>query len=83
MPSSMRPLLMISSTAACSATLIGLLKLKGKQPHAVRDADILGALTDRAIKDLGRGTMRVFLEEVMLDLPHVIDPEPIGEFDLR
>ncbi len=26
--------------------------------------------------------MGVFVEEVMLDLPRVVDAEPIGEFDL-
>jgi hypothetical protein len=26
--------------------------------------------------------MRVFLEEVMLNFPHVIDSEPVREFDL-
>ena len=49
----------------------------------MRDADILGALTDRAIEDLGRGAMRIFFEEVMLDFPNVIDADAIGEFDLR
>ena len=26
--------------------------------------------------------MRIFLEEVVLDLPDVVDAEPVGEFDL-
>ncbi len=26
--------------------------------------------------------MRIFLEEVMLDFPHMIDPDLVSEFDL-
>ena len=35
-----------------------------------------------AEKHLRRRGMRIFLEEVVLDLPDVIDAEPVGEFDL-
>jgi hypothetical protein len=27
--------------------------------------------------------MRIFLEKVMLDFPHVIDSDAVGQFDLR
>ena len=59
-----------------------IVEVEGQQPHAVSDPDILGALTDRAVEDLGRGAVRVFLEEVMLDFPDVVDADAIGEFNL-
>ena len=31
---------------------------------------------------LGRRGVRVLLQEVVLDLPHVVEPEPVGELDL-
>ena len=31
---------------------------------------------------LGRARVRVLLEEVVLDLPDVVDAEPVGELDL-
>jgi hypothetical protein len=46
------------------------------------DANIFGALADGPKEHFGRGTMRIFLQEVMLDLPHEIEAEPIAEFDL-
>ncbi len=47
------------------------------------DSDVPGALADRAVEDLGRGAVRVFFEEMMLDLPDVVDSDAVGEFDLR
>ncbi len=36
----------------------------------------------RGEKDLRRGGVRVLLEEVVLDLPGVVDAEAVGELDL-
>ena len=37
---------------------------------------------DRGEKHLGRARVAVLLEEVVLDLPHVVDAEPIRELAL-
>src|SRR5262245_6717280 len=47
------------------------------------EANAPRALRRRCQEHLWRGGVRVFLEEVMLDFPRVVDPEPIGELDLR
>ena len=49
---------------------------------AVAEADVLRALAAGGEEDLGRGGVRVLLEEVVLDLPGVVDAEPVGELDL-
>ena len=49
---------------------------------AVAEADALGALRDRGEEHLGRAGVAVLLEEVVLDLPHVVDAEPVGELAL-
>ena len=54
----------------------------GELDDAVAEADLLGALARRGEEDLGRRRMRVLLEEVVLDLPGVVVPEPVGELDL-
>ena len=46
------------------------------------EPDTLCALGARGKKDLGGGGVRVFLKEVVLDLPYVIDAEFVAEFDL-
>jgi len=46
------------------------------------DAHFLGAHRTRGQEDLWRRAMRVFLKEVMLDCPHRIEAEFIGERDL-
>jgi hypothetical protein len=46
------------------------------------DSDVPGALADGSIEDLGRGAVRVFFEEMMLDLPDVVDSDAVSEFDL-
>ena len=46
---------------------------------AVAEANALGALRDRGQEHLRRARVAVLLEEVVLDLPHVVDPEPVGE----
>ena len=42
----------------------------------------LRALRGGGEEDLGRGGVRVLLEEVVLDLPGVVDAEPVGQLDL-
>src|SRR5579875_3155645 len=49
---------------------------------AVPEADPLRALAARGKKHLGRRGVRVLFQEVMLDLPRVIEAEPIGELHL-
>ena len=46
------------------------------------EAHVLGALTARGQEHLGRRRVAVLLEEVVLDLPHVLDAERVGELDL-
>jgi hypothetical protein len=48
----------------------------------VAEADLLRALAARGKEDLGRRGVAVLLEEVVLDLPHVLDPEGVRELDL-
>jgi hypothetical protein len=55
----------------------------GRHQHdAVTEPNPLRALRAGGEKDLGRGGMGVFLQEVMLDLPGMIDAKPVGQFDL-
>ena len=49
---------------------------------AVTEPDVLRALRRRREEHLGRARVRVLLEEVVLDLPHVVDAELVGELDL-
>ena len=49
---------------------------------AVAEPDVLGPLTARAEEDLGRRGMAVLLQEVVLDLPHHVEAETIGQLDL-
>ncbi len=46
------------------------------------EANGLGTLTGGGEEHLGRGGVAVLFEEVMLDLPSVVDAEPIGQLDL-
>jgi len=52
------------------------------QGDAVTQANALGALRAGGEKHFGRGGVRILLEEVVLDLPDVVDPQTIGELDL-
>ena len=54
----------------------------GELDHAVAEPDALGALAGGAEEHLGRGGVRVLLEEVVLDLPGVVVAELVGELDL-
>ncbi len=49
---------------------------------AVPEPHPFGALRHRREEDLGRARVRVLLEEVVLDLPAVLDAEPVGELAL-
>jgi len=49
----------------------------------MRDADVTGALGYRAVENLGRGAVRIFFQEVMLDFPYVVDADAVGQFNLR
>ena len=49
---------------------------------AVAEADALGARGGGGEEHFGRRGVRVFLEEVVLDLPGVVEAEPVGEHDL-
>jgi hypothetical protein len=48
----------------------------------VPEPDALGALARGGEEDLGRRGVRVLLEEVVLHLPRVLDPEAVGQLDL-
>ena len=55
----------------------------GRGEHdAVAEADVLRALAGGGEEDLGRRRVAVLLQEVMLDLPDVLDPQRVGELDL-
>ena len=49
---------------------------------AVAEADALGQRRRGGQEHLGRRAVRVLLEEVVLDLPGVVEAEPVGELDL-
>ena len=58
-------------------------RVRRRQLHdAVAQADVLGALAGRAEKHLGGRRVRVFLKEMVLDLPGIVVAEPVGQFDL-
>ena len=52
------------------------------QRNAVAEPDAFGALRAGREEHLGRRGMRILLEKVMLDLPDVIDADPVGELHL-
>ena len=49
---------------------------------AVAEPDARRPLARRAQEDLGRGRVRVLLEEVVLHLPRVVVAQPVGQLDL-
>src|SRR5437867_814029 len=53
------------------------------EDDAVAEADGLGARGAGGQEDLGRRGVRVLLQEVVLDLPGVVDAEPVGQLHLR
>ena len=52
------------------------------QGDAVAEPDPLGALRAGGEEDLGRRRVRILFEEMVLDLPDIVDAEPVGELDL-
>ena len=60
----------------------GVVVARGHHHDAGSEPNSLRALGAGGQKHLGRRRMRVLLEKVVLDLPGVIDPEPVGQFDL-
>src|SRR5580700_11956420 len=52
------------------------------QSDAVAEANTFGALRAGGEKYLRSRRVRVLLEEMVLDLPDVVDAEPVGELDL-
>src|SRR6185312_5466747 len=55
----------------------------GRHQHdAVAEADVLGSLRTGGEEHFRRRRMRIFLEEVMLDLPGVVDAKLVGQLDL-
>ena len=73
LPNSTRPLETRSSMLTRSAVRAGWLNLRRGQDDAVAEADVLGALAAGGEEHLGRRRVAVLLEEVVLDLPHVLD----------
>ncbi len=54
-----------------------------RQLHdAVAEADVLRALAGRGEEHLRRRGVAVLLQEVVLHLPRVVEPEPVGQLDL-
>ena len=53
-----------------------------QQDDAVPEADSRGALTGGGEEDLGGRGVAVLLEEVVLDLPDVVEAEAVGQLDL-
>ncbi len=60
----------------------GMIVVGRHQGDAVSEPDILRPLRARREKYFRRRGMRIFLEEVMLDFPGVVDAEFVGELDL-
>ena len=68
--------------ATRSATRAGWLTPRRELHDPVAEPDALGALARRGEEHLGGRGVRVLLEEVVLDLPDVVEAEPVGELDL-
>jgi hypothetical protein len=81
-PNSTRPFETMSRAATRSATRIGWLNLYGSSVHAVSDADVLRPLRHGGEEHLRRRRVRELGEKVVLDLPHGVVPEAIGQIDL-
>ena len=56
--------------------------VRGQDRDAEADPDPLGELTQRAEQDLGAGRAREPGEEVVLDEPEVVEPDPVREHAL-
>src|SRR5262249_34661868 len=60
----------------------GMIVVGRQQYNSVPEPNPPGALSAGGEEDLRGGRVRVFLEKVMLDFPHMVDAEPVGELDL-
>jgi hypothetical protein len=60
----------------------GMLVAEREREDPEAQADALRALRGGAEEHAGGARVRVLLEEVVLDLPHRIDPHAVGELDL-
>src|SRR5262249_34185242 len=60
-----------------------IVEIEGEQAHAMRDANVAGALRYSAVENLGCWAVGIFFEEVMFNLPDVVDTDAVGQFDLR
>jgi hypothetical protein len=80
-PNSRRPS-EIRSSAAALGDADRMVELRRQQHDAVADADAFGPRRRSGEKDPRRGGVRELGEEVMLDRPHGVEPEPVGELDL-
>ena len=59
-----------------------MVELRRGQDDAVAEAHVLRALAAGREEHLGRRRVAVLLEEVVLDFPHVLDAERVGQLDL-
>src|SRR5580704_981625 len=53
-----------------------------QQRDSVAESNLLRPLAGSRQKNLRRGRMSILFEKVMLDFPHVVDAELVGELDL-
>ena len=60
----------------------GVVEVLRQLHDAVADADARRALAGRGEEHLGRAGVAVLLEEVVLDLPHVVEAHSVGQLDL-
>ena len=60
----------------------GVVDARWDLDDAVAEPDALGAHRRGCQEDLRRRAVAVLLEEVVLDLPDVVDADPVGEHDL-
>ena len=59
-----------------------MIERRWRLDDAVAETHLLGALRHRGQEDLRRARVAVLLEEVVLDLPAVLDAELVGELAL-
>jgi hypothetical protein len=62
--------------------LDGMVELRHADHDAVADLDALGQHGAGGQEQLGRGAVRVFLEEVMLDRPDMVEAQLVGQLHL-
>ena len=60
----------------------GVVEARRELHDAVAEPDAARALAGGGEEHLGRGRVAVLLEEVVLDLPHVVEAEAVGQLHL-